>query len=124
MVSYRGEEIRGRSSIKKNLLFALGTYALCVILVAGLWLKPILLILCYVLMSLILFAKCHTGSDCLFYAVAFVLGSLAEFVAVYFGAWEYSKPFYFIPIWLPFAWGMGALFMKNISETLLRIIRK
>jgi len=106
--------------MKKDLLFALGMYAICIILVAALWHKSILLMLCYVLMSLILFAKWHTKSDTLFYVVAFILGSLGEFVAVSFGVWEYSKPSYFIPIWLPFAWGISALFIKNISETLLR----
>jgi hypothetical protein len=110
--------------MKKDLIFELGMYAICVILVAILWNKPTLLMLCYVLISLILFAKWHTQSDYLFYGVAFILGPLAEFGAVSFGAWEYSKPFYFIPIWLPFVWGISALFMKNISETLSKIRMK
>ena len=80
--------------------------------------------LCYVLISLILFAKWHTKSDTLFYVAAFILGSLGEFAAVPFGAWEYSKPFYFIPVWLPFVWGISTLFMKNISETLAQFGRK
>ncbi len=110
--------------MKKDLFFELSMYTICVILVAFLWHKPILLMLCYVLISLILFAKWHTKSDTLFYVVAFILGSLGEFVAVSFGVWEYSKPFYFIPIWLPFVWGISALFMKNISETLLKFGKK
>jgi hypothetical protein len=44
---------------------------------------------------------------------------MGESVAVYFGAWDYSKPLYLIPIWLPFLWGITALFMKNICETIL-----
>jgi hypothetical protein len=104
----------------KDLFFELGMYAICVILAAALWHKPIWLMLCYVLMSLILFTKWHTKSDTLFYIVAFILGPLGEFVAVSFGAWKYSKPFHIVPVWLPFVWGISALFMKNISETLLR----
>jgi len=110
--------------MKKDLLFELGMYAICVILVATLWHRPILLMLCYVLVSLILFARWHSKSDILFYAVAFVLGPLAEFIAVYFGAWKYSRPFYIIPLWLPFVWGISALFMKNISGTLLEVKKK
>lgn len=110
--------------MKKDFFFALAMYAICVILVAVLWRQPIFLIFCYVLMSLILFAKWHTKTDAFFYVVAFILGSSGEFVAVYAGAWEYSKPFYLIPAWLPLAWGISALFMKNISETLLRITSK
>ena len=110
--------------MKKDLFFALGMYVICVILVAVFWHKSILLMFCYVVMSLILFAKWHTKSDVLFYVVAFILGSLGEFVAVSFRAWEYSKPLFIIPVWLPFAWGISALFMKNISETLLKFGKK
>jgi hypothetical protein len=67
-------------------------------------------------------SKWHTKSDLIFYFVAFVLGPLGELIAIYFGAWGYTEPFYFIPIWLPFLWGIAALFMKKLSETL--IVRK
>jgi hypothetical protein len=53
-----------------------------------------------------------------FYFVAFVLGPLGELIAICFGAWSYAEPFYFIPIWLPFIWGIAALFMKKLAETL------
>jgi hypothetical protein len=63
----------------------------------------------------------HSRSDLIFYFVAFSLGPAGEVVAVYCGAWEYSKPFYLIPIWLPFLWGIAALFMKKISETFITV---
>ena len=63
--------------------------------------------------------KWHSKSDLVFYFVGFALGPVGEFVAVYFGAWKYSKPLYLIPIWLPFLWGIAALFMKKLSETLI-----
>jgi len=110
--------------MKKDLLFELFMYALCVTLVATLWDKPIFLMFCYVIISVILLIKWHTRNDYLFYLVAFVLGPLAEFVAILFGAWTYSKPFYVIPVWLPFLWGISSLLMKNISETLSSILRK
>jgi hypothetical protein len=110
--------------MKKDLLFELFMYALCVTLAATLWDKPIFLMFCYVITSLFLLIKWHTRNDYLFYLVAFVLGPLAEFVAVAFGAWRYSRPFYLIPIWLPFLWGISALLTKNISGTLSNIRRK
>jgi hypothetical protein len=45
-------------------------------------------------------------------------------VAIYFGAWEYSKKFFLIPIWLPLLWGIGALIVENMSETLLETVPK
>jgi len=109
-----------RSKMKKDLLFELGTYILCILLAAFLWHRPTFLTVCYIVISLIIFLKWHTKSDLFFYVVAFVLGPLGESVAVYFGAWEYSKPFYFIPLWLPLLWGISALFVKNLSDTLLK----
>jgi hypothetical protein len=75
----------------------------------------------YIVISLIILLKWHTHGDIFFYVVTFFLGPMGESVAVYFGAWEYSKPFYLIPIWLPFLWGITALFMKNICETILKM---
>jgi hypothetical protein len=45
---------------------------------------------------------------------------IGESVGIYFGAWDYSKKFFLIPIWLPLLWGIGALIVENMSETLLR----
>ena len=71
------------------------------------------------MISIMLFLRWHAASDIVFYAVAFVLGPLGEFLATVFGAWSYARPFYFIPIWLPFLWGIAILVVKNLSETLL-----
>jgi hypothetical protein len=106
--------------MKKELVFELGVYILCIVLVGTLWHRPMTLTVCYVVISVAVIAKWHTKSDLLFYFITFVLGPLGESVAVYRGAWEYSSPLYLIPSWLPFLWGICALFLKNISETLLK----
>jgi hypothetical protein len=105
--------------MKKELMLELSIYALCVALAGLLWQKPVILSLCYLAISILMLKKWHARSDLFFYSVAFVLGPAGEIVAVYLGAWEYSKPFYLIPIWLPFLWGVAALFMKKITETLI-----
>ena len=106
--------------MKKELAFEIGLYALCIVLVGSLWHKPVILTICYVLISILVLAKWHSKSDLLFYFITFALGPLGESVAIYRGAWEYSKPLYLIPSWLPFLWGICALFLKNISETILK----
>ncbi len=110
--------------MKRDLIFELGLYAVCIVLVGLLWHTPVVLTICYMALSVIALAKWHTKSDLLFYSVTFVLGPLGESVAVYLGAWKYSEPLFLIPMWLPFLWGICALFMKNISETLLEERRK
>ena len=105
--------------MKKELTIEIAIYALCIALASLLWRSPVALSLCYILLSIVVLYRWHTGSDLIFYFVAFVLGPIGEMVTVHFGAWKYSKPLYLIPIWLPFLWGIAALFIKKISETFL-----
>jgi len=107
--------------MKKELIFELSIYAVLLILVVALWNRPVILAACYGIMSLVILLIWHTKRDLFFYFVGFVLGSVGGSIAIYFGGWKYSKPFYLIPLWLPFLWGIGALLVKNISETLLKV---
>lgn len=104
---------------KKTVFLILGTYAICVALVCLFYEKPMFLTGSFFLVSIILFIRWHAPSDFVFYFVAFVLGPVGELFAAAFGAWTYAQPFYFIPTWLPLLWGIAALVVKNLSETLL-----
>jgi hypothetical protein len=107
-------------AMRKDLVFELGIYAISIILVGFLWQRPSILTILYVVISLIMLTRWHGKSDLIFYFVAFSLGPIGEAFAICLGAWKYSKPFYLVPIWLPFLWGISALFVKRISETLLK----
>lgn len=107
-------------SKRNSILFILVSYTLCVALVCLFWEKPMFLTGSYFIVSIILFIRWHAASDIVFYFVAFLLGPLGELFAIAFGAWSYAQPFYFIPTWLPLLWGIAALVIKNLSETLLR----
>jgi hypothetical protein len=107
--------------MKKELIFELSIYAVLLLSVAAFWDKPVILTVFYGVMSLVILLIWHTKRDLFFYFVALILGSVGESTAIYFGAWKYSKPFYLIPLWLPFLWGIAALVIRNISETLLKV---
>ena len=106
--------------MNKDLAIGFIIYVLCIALASFIWHRPIALFLCYLIISIIMLCNWHSKSDLVFYFVAFVLGTIADLLAVHFGAWEYSKPFFLIPIWLPFLWGITGLFIKKISETLVK----
>ncbi len=101
---------------RKALALPLAIYLLSLILVSLLWHRPSVLLLCYLAVSAFMLYQWHGRSDLAFYATAFLLGPLGEVVAVHFGAWRYSAPLYVIPVWLPFLWGIVALFLKKASE--------
>jgi len=106
--------------MRKEIVFELCIYIISIISVGLLWHEPGILTISYVVISIIMLTKWHEKSDVIFYFVAFGLGPTGEAFAIYLGAWRYSKPFYLIPIWLPFLWGISGLFVKKISETLSR----
>jgi uncharacterized membrane protein YoaT (DUF817 family) len=110
--------------MKKEIVFELSIYAVSLTLIASIWDRPVILTVCYGVISSVVLYKWHTNRDISIFLVAFILGSIAESVAVYFGAWEYSKPSYLIPLWLPLVWGIAGLLIKKISETLLKIGNK
>jgi uncharacterized membrane protein YoaT (DUF817 family) len=81
-----------------------------------LWRQPLVLTLCYVVLSALILWTWHSRGDLIFYVVPFVLGPLAEIVAVALGAWSYSQTAWLIPPWLPFAWGIAVLFVYRIAR--------
>jgi hypothetical protein len=104
--------------MKKALVIELGIYLAAVGLVCLLWARPVVLALCFVVMSLLVLWRWHTRSDLLIYGVAFVLGPGGEMLAIHFGAWEYTKPLLLVPLWLPPVWGVAAVVMRRLAQTL------
>ncbi|UCG51572.1 MAG: DUF2878 family protein [Candidatus Latescibacterota bacterium] len=107
--------------MRKEIGFEAVVYVLCIALASTLWERPFLLFICYLGLSLLMLIWWHAPGDLILYFVAFVFGTLADIVAVYFGAWSYSKPLYLAPVWLPPLWGIAALLLKRTSETLRKL---
>jgi hypothetical protein len=97
----------------------LAIYALTIGLASLLWPRPVTLTLTYGLLSALLLWRWHAFSDLLYFALPAILGPMGEFVAVGFGAWEYSLPLLNIPVWLPLAWGISGLCLKKIADLLM-----
>ena len=106
--------------MKKELLIEAAIYVSCFSLASFLWEKPAVLLLCLATISTLMLRRWHLRSDVFFYIAGFVLGPLGEAMAVHFDAWRYSRPFFLVPIWLPCLWGIAALFVKRLCDTLLR----
>jgi hypothetical protein len=105
--------------MKKALVIELGIYLVAIGLVCLLWQMPIVLALCFVVMSILVLCRWHTRIDLFIYGVGFVLGPGGEMVAIHFGAWEYAEPFLLVPLWLPPVWGVAAVVMRRLAETLV-----
>lgn len=102
-----------------RLLTYISIYAVIIGLASLLWQRPLLLTVIYGLISAALLRRWRSYSEILYFVLPAVLGPLGEFVAISFGAWEYSLPLFNIPIWLPLAWGLSGLCLKKIADVLM-----
>ena len=106
-----------------ELVLLLLLYALCVALASALWLRPVTLAACYVLVSILALLTWHTKADVVSYVVAAILGPAGEAIVVHYGAWAYAKPILLIPVWLPLVWGIVGFFLRRFTWTVTSIIR-
>jgi hypothetical protein len=85
--------------------------------VSALWPRSLLLTAVLVLGSIVMLALQRDAEEYVLYGVAAVTGAIAEVVAIYYGAWQYTAPDVAgIPYWLPVLWGMAAIAMKRMTE--------
>lgn len=104
--------------MKREAGIALGIYVYCIGCASLFWERPVVVLICYVVLSGFMLQRWHSRADLVAFIAAMVLGSIADFVAVFFGVWHYGRPFYLIPIWLPLGWGIIGLFLKRVSGVL------
>jgi len=58
------------------------------------------------------------------YIAALILGTLLDIVSSNYDVWEFSNPtFLSIPLWLPFAWVIGAITLLKTYETFKKLVR-
>lgn len=102
----------------KKAISYLPYYVACIGLASALWRNPVVLLLGFIGLSVLMLLRWHALDDVVSFLVPFVLGPVGEFIAIYNGAWHYSKPLLLVPIWLPFAWGCASLYMKRTADVL------
>ncbi|MBI4014729.1 MAG: DUF2878 family protein [Candidatus Aenigmarchaeota archaeon] len=60
--------------------------------------------------------------DAYFLLIGAAMGAAAEITAIHYGAWQYANPSFFgIPLWLPIAWGIIAVLIRRIAESVSEI---
>ncbi len=104
----------GKELLLDTILFAFGVAA------ASLLYKNNLLLTLTIIAGWVIAIKFwHGKHDIYLFVTAAFLGTVAEIVAVRFGAWQYSNPTLFsVPIWLPLLWGIAVVFINRVVNTL------
>lgn len=100
--------------IKRDLVLAVVSMAVTVMLMALLWHNNVLLTLFTAGYAAFLLSLWHKVEDLLCFVFVLIVGTASEIISVYFGVWTYNNPtFLGIPIWLPFTWGIAALCVRR-----------
>ena len=90
--------------------------AIILLSVAFLWHVPLLLTLILLVESGIMILLYMDRSDIYLFVACGLCGAMAESIAVFFGAWDYSRiDIIGIPIWLPILWGVAGIFIKRVD---------
>ncbi len=76
------------------------------------------------LISLVGLKLWHKKDDVYFFVIPAFIGPTFEIICIYFGVWRYANPTLAgIPIYLPIAYGLALLVLKNIITTFLKMER-
>lgn len=80
------------------------------------WETPLVTIAVLAFLSLLMLLVECSKRALMIYAIAFILGPLAEAAMIHQGAWAYSQPQLLgFPYWLPFLWGNASLMFNRIN---------
>ena len=80
------------------------------------WTNPLQLTIVLITISVLMLLIRRRKEDLVLYVIAGVGGAMAESTAIKYGVWDYAFPnLSGIPYWLPFLWGIAAIFIKMAS---------
>ena len=95
-------------------------FALVVAGIGAFWRSPSIVFVLLAGVAVFMLRRERELPDLLFFGLPAILGTVGELVATASGAWSYGKPFVLIPLWVPLAWGAGALSMMRTIRVILR----
>lgn len=100
-----------KPTVKKFIFSAI--LAFVTLLVASFfWDNPMVATIMLAVLSVLMLLVDWNKQNIIIYLFVFISGPIAEAIAIYFGAWNYSYPFIAgIPVWLPFVWGNTSLYI-------------
>jgi hypothetical protein len=110
------------SSHLLRLSAALASFFAVIAAAVYLWPRPILLAAIYLGAAVAFLSWTRRREDVLYYLVPLTVAPAGEAVAVAHGAWHYTGVAG-IPVWLPFAWGIAGLCMRQCSVAVNTLLR-
>lgn len=87
------------------------------------WQNNLLLTFLLAIISAFLLIGASDRAEKILYLVCFILGPIFDLTLVPRGVWNYANPTIFgVPIWLPFAYGVGTVMIVKIGNAVARLI--
>lgn len=93
-----------------KILFSLGVATGEITAVALFWKQPLIIIFISITLAFLKHRVYPLEKEFVLFILGAILGSAGETIAVLGGAWSYTEAqLIFIPIWLPFLWGLAGI---------------
>ena len=110
---------------KKDILIGFIILALEIILLYFFWKNNKILAVAFLIMSVFVLLLWTNKGEKVLYFTGFILLPLYDLILVSRGVWSYGNPtIYGVPIWLPFAYGLGTVMIVKIGNSVSRIYFK
>lgn len=94
-------------------------FAMVATCIAAFWRSPGVMFVLLAAVAGLMLRRRHALPDLLYFILPASLGTAAELVATASGAWSYGQSSLLVPLWVPLAWGSGALAMMRTIEAIL-----
>lgn len=108
----------------RDVIYLLIIIVVTVLLSILLWQNPFLLTIALLIVSIFILLFYRSKENLLTYIIIAIVGTLVEMVAVSFGIWIYTTPQMFgVPLWLPMAWGIVGVFVKETSMVIREFLK-
>ena len=122
-------KVKQQKDIKRGILEMIGSlfiHFLLILTIVLLWHKPVAVTL--ILITLFIVQKNiwekHPYDNYIF-AMALIFATVMEWVSVYYGSWTYPNPLLLnIPLYIPFAYGLGSFNVFKIYISIQRLFSK
>ncbi len=96
--------------------------ALATLLIPSLIENSLAIVILLLIISLCMLAIDWSVKYLILFIAIMISGPIAESIAIYFGLWNYSSPFFLgTPIWLPFVWGNAGLYIIRLKALIDKI---
>ncbi len=111
--------VHQKMSEVKRFLGSCSVSAITLVCTVFLWQQTLIVVLALGALSVVALMLQRSRTTAIVFIVIAILGPFSEAIAIYYGAWHYTRPHFLgAPLWLPLLWGNAGVFVVALKRFL------